>query len=124
MDENKVARDQDAKDQVEANRCGVEVGKKSREGDRGEKDSSQKGSAVTVVEVVPGFEASVSSWIDIEKSGVHQTISSIERPDSESHGECRREGKMDVVGRRNEPGPECGNCWGVEREKMPESKGV
>ena len=90
MDENEVARDHPPKDQVEANGCGVEAGKKSRKGDRAEKDSDEKGGAVTMVKVMARLEAIMSSRVDVEQAGVHQTIGSVKHPNGESHREGRQ----------------------------------
>ena len=95
------------------------MGKEGSEGDRGEDDSSEEGSAVAVVKVMAGFE--VFSMARIEKTGVHQTISGVKHPDGYGHGEDRRSWESDVVGAGDEPRPESGYRGSVEREKMPES---
>jgi hypothetical protein len=81
MDEDKVPRDQPPENQVKANGCRIEVRKKSRKRNGGEKDSSEKTHVVAMVEVVAGFETRVPSRIDVEQAGIHQTIASIEHPD-------------------------------------------
>jgi hypothetical protein len=82
MNENKVARDQAPENQVKANRCRVQVGKKSPESDGGEKNSSEKASAMAMMEVMAGFESLVSIRVDIEQACIHQTIARIKHPNS------------------------------------------
>ncbi len=60
------------------------------------------------------------SGIDVEEAGVHEAIGGVEHPDSDRHGQCGGEGKVDVVCRGDEPRPESGDGGGVEGEKMPE----
>jgi Peptidase family M1 domain len=123
MDENEVARDHPPKDQVEANGCGVELGKKSRKSNGGENDSRKKSGAMAVMEVVASLEALLSNRISVQQARVHQTIGSVKHPNGKSHRERRRERKIDLVGRSDEPGPKSSDSWSIEREKMPERKG-
>jgi hypothetical protein len=73
VDENEVATDQASEDEIEVDGFGVEAGEKSREGDGGEDDSGEEGGAMTVVEVVAGFEVFVMGWVGVEETSVHQT---------------------------------------------------
>jgi hypothetical protein len=77
MDEDKVSRDHAPEDQVEANGCDVEVGKKSCKSNGGENDSGKKSCAVAVMKVVAGFEAVLPSRIAVQQAGVHQPIGSV-----------------------------------------------
>jgi hypothetical protein len=125
VDEDEVSGDNDSEDEVEVDGFGFESREKRCEGDGGEEDSQQEGGAVVVVEVVAGFELFVvADCVDVEDTGVHQTIGGVEHPDGESHGQCGSDRKVNVAGRGDEPGPESGDGWGVEGEKMPERERV
>ncbi len=124
MDEEEVGGDEDSENEVEADCFGLEVGKKDCESDEGEEDGDTEGAAVTVMEVVAGFEVFVASWAGVEETRVHQAIGGVEHPDGEGHGKCRGEWKLDVVRAGDEPRPESGDCWCVEGEQMPERERI
>ena len=56
VDEDEVGEDEATEDEVEPDRFGREMGQQDGEGDGGEKDTGDEGAALTVVEVVAGFE--------------------------------------------------------------------
>ena len=114
MDEDEVSEDQAAEDEVEMDRCGFEAGEKDCEGDRGEEDAGEEGSAVVVMEVVTGFEGVL----------VEETVGGVESPDGEKHGEDGGDREMDVVRQGDEPRPESGYRGGVEGEEVPEGEGI
>ena len=124
MDEDEVTEDEASEDEVEMDGVGFEVGKKDREGDRGEENSTEKRSAVTVVKVVAGFEVFLATRVGVEEAGIHEAISGVEHPDSDGHGQSGRERKADLICRSDEPSPESRNGRGVEGEEMPERKRV
>jgi hypothetical protein len=77
MDDDEVADDEDTEDEVKANGFGFEVRKKGCESDGGEDDCREKGVAVTMVEVVAGFEVLMMSGIDIQEAGVHEAVGGV-----------------------------------------------
>ena len=73
-----------------------------------------------MVEVVACFERSDVEGVFGEQARVEEPVGDIEHPNGEEHSEDADLCKMKVIGRGDEPGPECGNGGGVEREQMPE----
>ena len=124
VDEDEITEDEGPEDEVEMDGVGFEMGKKDRESNRGEENSTEKGGAVAVVEVVAGFEVFLATGVDVEEPGIHEAISGVEHPDGDGHGQNRRERKVDVICRSDEPSPESRNGGRVEGEKMPERKRV
>jgi hypothetical protein len=117
VNEDEVSEDEDSEDEVEVDGFVREARKEDGEGDGTEKDSGEKGCAVAIVEAVAGFEGGVAGRL-----GVEDAIGCVERPDGDEHGERGGEGKVDVVGGGDEPGPERGYRGGVEGEEVPESE--
>ena len=129
VDENEVAEYQGSKDEVEVDGVGIDVREKDRESCGCKNDSVEEEGPVAMVEVVAGFEVAEEMRLGVEgagvhEAGVHQTIGGVERPDGEGHGELRDEWEMNLIGGCDEPGPEGGDGWGVEREKVPAGEWV
>jgi len=122
VDEDEVTGEQDSQDEVEVDGLGGEAGKKDCEGDGGEDDAGEEGGAMTVVEVMAGFEVFFGRVAGVEEAGVQEAVGGVEHPDGDGHGEGGGEGETDVVGGGDEPGPESGDGGGVEGEEMPEAQ--
>jgi hypothetical protein len=71
VDEDEVSNDECAENEVEMDSFGVEARKEDGECDGGEDDTGKEGWAMTMVEVVTGFEIFVAGWIGVEEAGVH-----------------------------------------------------
>jgi hypothetical protein len=71
MDDDEVAADQASEDEIEVDGLGLEARKEQREGDGGENDPGEECRAMTVVEVVAGFEVFVMGWVGVEETHVH-----------------------------------------------------
>jgi len=67
-----------------------------------------------MVEVVAGFERSDVERVFGEQARVEEPVGDVEHPDGEEHSGDAGCGQVDVVGEGDEPGPECGDGWGVE----------
>jgi hypothetical protein len=123
VDEDEVAGEETSEDEVKMQSGDFEVRKEDGQGDRGQEDSDKEGGAVAVVKVVASFEVFRRDGVDqmgVHEAGVHQTIGGVEHPDGYGHGQDGSDWKMDVLGARDEPGPECSDGRCVEREQMPE----
>ena len=118
VDEDEVADEEASENEVKMERGGFDAGKENGQGDRGEENSREEGFAVAVMKVVTGFE--VFAGYGVHQTGVHQAICGVEHPDGNGHGEDGRGWEMNVVGARDEPGPERGDGGCVEGEQMPE----
>ena len=66
VDEDEVGGDEGAEDEVEVDGCELEAGKECGESDGGEEDSDEEGEAVTMVEVVAGFEVFAGGSVVVE----------------------------------------------------------
>src|SRR5260370_16542381 len=118
VDEDEVSEDEASEDEVEADGFGRDVGKKCGERDGGEGDSGEESGAVAMVEAVAGFEDGL-----VSRLGVEEAVGGVERPDGDEHGEEGGDGKLDVAGPCDEPGPECGYCGGLHGSALPECEG-
>ena len=114
MDEDEVAEDQTAEDEVEMDGCGFETWEQDSQGNGGEDYAGEEGFAVAMVEVVAGFEGVL----------VEEAVGGVERPGGEEHGGYCSCGEMDVVRQGDEPRPESGYRGGVEGEEVPEGEGI
>ena len=114
VNKDEIGEDQTAEDEVEMDRFGHEMGQQHCEGDGSKKDSDDEGAAVAMVEVVAGFERSCVERVFGEQACVEKPVGDVQHPDGEEHGEDADLWKTNVIGRGDEPGPECGDGWGVE----------
>ena len=67
-----------------------------------------------MVEVVAGFERSDVERVFGEQARVEEPVGDVEHPNGEEHGEDADLWETKVIGIGDEPGPECGDGWGVE----------
>jgi hypothetical protein len=123
VDENEVAEEESAEQEVKVDGFGGEPEKERGESYGGEQNSREEGGAVAVVEVVAGFEVLLVWGLAVEEASVEKAVGGVEHPDSDEHRQDGGEGKADVVGGGDEPDPEGGYSGSVEREEMPEVEG-
>jgi hypothetical protein len=122
VDEDEVTAEEAAEDQVEMNGGGCEARKEDGQRDGGEEDSGEEEGAVTVVEVVAGFEIVRLGGRGVHLTCIHETIGGVEHPDGDGHGEDGGDREAEMGSRGDEPGPENGYGGGIEGEKMPEAQ--
>jgi hypothetical protein len=89
------------------------------QGDGSEEKPGEEGASVAMVEVMAGFEESGVERVFGEQARIEEPIGNVERPDGEEHAYDADLWETKVIGRGDEPSPECGDCGGVEREQMP-----
>lgn len=87
VDEDEVAEDQPAEDEIEMDRTGLEAGKEESKTARGYEDAGEEGGAVSVVEAVADFKGVVVDGLGVEEASVHEAVGGVEHPDSDGHGE-------------------------------------
>jgi hypothetical protein len=114
VNEDEVPGEQAAEDEVELDGCGFEMGEKDRECDVGCHDACKECTAMAIVKVVTGFEVSFGYGSD--EAGIEKAIGGVKHPDREKHGNDADHWQAKMIGESDEPDPERGNRWGVERE--------
>jgi hypothetical protein len=115
--------------------AGVEMAEKLGECEGSENDDGEEAGAVLVVEAVAGFEVRVVVWrawevdiwdvdvdVNVEDAGVEEAVGGVDHPDGYEHRGGGSPGKDEVGAAGDEEGPEGGDGWGVEGEKMPEGE--
>jgi hypothetical protein len=124
VDEEHPGSEQRGKKNVEMERTGIEVVKKSGERDGGKKKGGNEGGAIAMVEAVTGFEVRGREVGfeegPVQQACVEQTISGVDHPDGQEHGGWLGPGKMQVAAAGDEHCPQGGYGGSVEREEVPE----
>jgi hypothetical protein len=106
VDEDEVAEEEAAEDEIEIDGVGGEPEQKRGQGYGGQEDSCKEEGAVTMMEVVTGFEMLFLSGLAVEQASVEKAVGGVEHPDGDEHGEDGGDGKTNVVGGADEPDPE------------------
>ncbi len=118
VDEDEVAEGKSAKDEIKMDGLRRDTRQQGRKSHGGERDAGEKGCAVAMMKEMAGFEGA-----GIELAGIEKAVRRIQHPDGNEHGQWRGDGKPDMAGSSDEPGPESGYAGSVEREEMPEDQG-